>query len=173
MTDLASPLLASFGTGHFNLGLQLGDLSNDDAIRRARDDSGSSISWIVGHLLDFRCSALAACGVEQDNPYREKFAFNVSATDGSDYPDIATLLQEWNDIHAKLTGAIAGLSEEQLLAKSGLPGPHGEQSLLEALSFFTFHEAYHIGAIGVLRVQWGYRHTHERAMEAMNMAPPQ
>lgn len=42
--------------------------------------------------------------------------------------------------------------------------------MAEALSFFAWHEAYHIGVIGLLRVEWGYRHTHELAMEAMSLA---
>ena len=57
MTNLIRPLLAGFETAHFNVGLQLGDLENADAVRRARGDSGSSISWIMGHLLDYRCAA--------------------------------------------------------------------------------------------------------------------
>lgn len=121
MNDLARPLVAGFETAHFNLGLQLGDLKSADAVRRARGDSGSSISWIVGHLLSFRCMALAGCGVEQHDPWAEKFSFQSPATDGSDYPDIASLHMDWNDIQVKLRAALSGLGREQLLAETELP----------------------------------------------------
>jgi len=169
MTELANPLLAGFGTAHFNLGLQLGDLKNADAVRRARGDLGSSISWIVGHLLSGRCQAIQSCGIDHPDPYEEQFSFQCPATDGRDYADIAELHKDWNDIHDKLYDAISQLKHEHLLGESKLPNPHGDSSLLGALSFTTWHEAYHIGVIGLLRVQWGLRHTHELAMEAMGM----
>ncbi len=170
MTDLIRPLLAGFETAHFSVDLQLSDLKNADAVRRARGDSGASISWVVGHILSFRYAVLRECGVEQADPYEEKFSFQSPATDGNDYPDIAKLRKDWNDVHTKLRDTLSSLTEERLLGKSDLPSPHGEQTLLDALSFFTWHEAYHVGVIGLLRVQWGYRHTHEMAMEAMGKA---
>lgn len=88
MNDLVRPVLAGLDNAHFVLGLQLRGLGNADAVRRARGDAGSSISWIVGHLLSSRCAALQACGVDHPNPYEETFSFQSPATDGSDYPDI-------------------------------------------------------------------------------------
>ncbi len=169
MTDLANSLLAGFRTTHFNVGVQLGDLENADAVRRTRGDSGSSISWIVGHLLSARCQAIKACGIDHPDPYEEKFSFQSPAADGSDYQDIAELREVWNDTHEKLCEAISQLTAEQLLGESSLPSPHGDNSLLGALSFTAWHEAYHSGVIGLLRVQWGLRHTHVVAMEAMGM----
>lgn len=166
-THLARPLLAAFETANFSIGLQLGDLSNADAVRRARGDEGSSITWIVGHVLGYRCMTLRALGVDQDNPYEKPFSANAPATDGAGYPDIAALRAAWSDIHAKLARAVGGLTDDQLLGPSTLPIPLGDPTLLGGLSFIQWHEAYHIGVIGMLRVQWGYRHTHELALEAM------
>ena len=171
MTNLIRPLLAGFETAHFNVGLQLGDLENADAVRRARGDSGSSISWIMGHLFDYRCAALKGCGVAQANPYAETFSFQKPASDGKDYPDISNLRDEWNETHAKLCETLPSLDDEQLLAPSTLPNPHGDQALLDALSFCMWHEAYHVGVIGLLRVQWGRRRTHVLVMEAMGILP--
>ncbi len=52
-----------------------------------------------------------------------------------------------------------------------LPNPHGDQTLLDALSFCMWHEAYHVGVIGLLRVEWGRRQTHVLVMEAMGILP--
>ncbi len=170
MTNIARPLLAGFETAHFSIGLQLSDLRNTDALRRARGEEGSSISWGLGHILSFRSAGLRACGVDHDNPYGDLFSFESPATDGAGYPDIAELRDAWNETHTKLAGAVAGLSEAQLLAEADLPIPLGDPSLLGGLSFIQWHEAYHIGVIGLLRVQWGYRPTHELALEAMGQA---
>jgi hypothetical protein len=165
MTQLIRPVLAGLGNSRFAVDLQLSDMKNEDAVKRARGDAGSSIAWILGHLLSYRCGILKACGIDQPNPYEKFYAAANPASDGSDYPDIAELRKEWNEIHAKLTDALSQLDEDKLLGDYDMP--IGDGSFLGALSFFTWHEAYHIGVIGMLRVAMGYRHTHELAMEAM------
>ena len=170
MNDLAHPLLVSLENSDYVVELQLSDLKNEDAVRRARGDSGSSISWIIGHLLDFRCKLLGACGVQRANPYEAKFSFQTPATDGSDYPDIAELKADWTSVHGELCAALTGLDEERLLGETELPGRPGDSSLLAALAFYAWHEAYHLGAVGLLRAQWGYLRTHELAMEARSSA---
>ncbi|MCG8455840.1 MAG: DinB family protein [Holophagales bacterium] len=172
MTDLARPLITAYGTADFNLGLQLSDLDPADARRQARDGAGSSISWIVGHLLDSRCHCLRACGVDVENPYAAHFSFQASATSGEEYPEIGELHQDWRQLHARLMETLENLSEDQLLGETSLPNPQGDPTLLGSLAFMAWHEAYHVGAVGLRRVQRGYRHTHELAMEAMGMAPP-
>ena len=168
MTPIVRPFVEAFGNAHFSLCLQLGDLSNEDAVKRTRDGAGASISWIVGHLLKHRCDALNACGIEHPNPYAGAFSFDTPATDGSTYPHVGELQTQWNDIHEKLIAAMSNLDEDRLTAADS--SPHGEPSLLGSLVFTMWHEAYHIGAIGLLRVEMGYRHTHELAIEAMQEA---
>ncbi|MEM7357260.1 MAG: DinB family protein, partial [Acidobacteriota bacterium] len=167
MSDLYRPFLAGLETSNFVIGVQLGDLKNEDAQRRARGDAGASISWIIGHLLSYRCMVLQACGVDQPNPYEETFSYEAPATGGENYPDIAELRAAWSEIHDKVREMLSGLSDEQILAQSELPSPTGGGTLLDGLSFLVWHESYHIGTIGMLRVQFGYQHTHERAMAAM------
>lgn len=172
MTDLARPVLTGLEVADFNVRLQAGDLDDATARRRARGEAGASISWILGHLLCQRCYLLAACGEETENPYESRFSFRAPATDGADYPPIADLRSDWIDLHGRLVHRVRGLSVEALLAESTLPNPTGDASLLSALAFFVWHEAYHVGTIGLLRVQWGLRHTHELALEASGLDLP-
>ena len=167
MDTLARPVLAAYENADFVMSLQLGDLKNEDAIRRTRNGTGSSISWIVGHLLSFRCQALQSCGVERDDPYAEQFSFQAPASDGSDYPDLTQLKKDWVALHSELTTAVSGLSAEQLLADASSSTPMEDPSVLGVLSFYAWHEAYHVGGIGMLRAEWGYRRTHELVMESM------
>lgn len=167
MIDLARPILGAYENGHFVLGCQLNDLTNEDALRRTRNGAGSSITWIVGHLLSYRCQALVACGLEQADPYAEKFSFQTPASDGGDYPELIQLKKEWVELHGKLTSTLDQLTAEQLLADSPQAMPGDDPSLLGVLAFYAWHEAYHMGAIGILRAEWGLRRTHELVMDSM------
>lgn len=163
----AGSFLAQFGTSNFVVTLQLSGLSNNDAVRRAREGEGSSISWIIGHLLAYRIYAVQACGEEMANPFHDLFGSTAPASDGTDYPDIAELLQHWAEVDERLTSAVSRLTAEQLSAEPAPPNAMQNETLFDALAFTAWHEAYHVGGIGMLRVQWGERHTHELAMEAM------
>ena len=71
------------------------------------------------------------------------------------------------ELYSELTTAVSGLSAEQLLADASSSTPMEDPSVLGVLSFYAWHEAYHVGGIGMLRAEWGYRRTHELVMESM------
>ena len=66
MITLLEPIAAGLGTANMLLPLVLSDVSDDLARQRTRDGDGPSITWEVGHLLDFRCLLLRRLGVEKD-----------------------------------------------------------------------------------------------------------
>lgn len=164
------PHAQAFRMSHFALGLQLSDVDEDTARVRARGGTGASISWIVGHLLGSRCTVLRLCGVEVPNPWEERFSMATPATDGSDYPTLAELRSAWEETHERLQEALDGMDGADLEKDGGFPTPLGDSRVASALTFFAFHESYHLGAIGNLRVEVGLRHTHEKALEAMEGA---
>ena len=170
MSDLIRPLITGFRTADFNVRLQLADLSDEQAKRRPRGEEGASISWIVGHMLSSRCIAIRACGITQDNPYQQHFSFQKPATDGADYPSIDRLRQEWTQLNDRLIEAIEIAGDEKLTGQTELPNPIADGSLLSALAFLQWHEAYHVGVIGSVRAQMGLKRTHELALEAMGRA---
>ncbi|NNF25880.1 MAG: DinB family protein [Gemmatimonadetes bacterium] len=164
MTDAREWIIQDLNRGDGMLRMQTGDLSQEDAVRRARGDEGASIAWIVGHLLVFRGFALAACGQPRENPWASRFSTQAPATDGAEYPSLDAMLEEWGVLHDALTRAVADLSDDDLGKPTEVFG--GGQTVLDLLRFCTGHESYHSGALGLLRVQWGYKHTHVLAMEA-------
>lgn len=164
MHDAREWLIQDLNRGDGTLRMQTADVSPDDAVRRARGDEGASIAWIVGHLLAFRGFALAACGAGRDNPWALRFSTQSPADDGAGYPSLEEMTTEWETLHGDLIVAVSGLSSEDLAQPTELFG--GGQSVLDILRFCTSHETYHFGALGMLRVQWGYKHTHVLAMEA-------
>ncbi len=164
-----NPLLESL-TGQFRLSnglmaMVLGDVRQEDAVRRSRGDDGPSITWTVGHLLEYRCRILGLLGRERQHAYASVFD-GQPATDGTGYPLLADLLAEWNAVHEDLESALAAADPDSLLEANEEGGLHGEKRPLDDLVFFTWHEAYHFGALGALRKQLGYPGPAELVMAA-------
>ena len=141
-----------------SLSLGLADLKNEHAVHRMRSGEGSSISFITGHLLASRHAVLGYLGQGDENPWHELFGGLAPSRDGSEYPDVSELKAAWDETAQKLMPALEGLSEEAglaaLPADSGIPV--ADQTVRGAVGFFAFHEAYHVGQVGLLRTELGY-----------------
>lgn len=149
-----------------SLRVSLGDLSAEDAGRRWRDGGGSSIIFLLGHLLSSRVGLLKRFGETEDNPYAELFGGNAGARDASDYPGLDELARGWDDVAARLESTLAGLSEEQVMADAeGFP--IADQTARGALMFLAWHESYHVGQIGLMRTEMGYPSVQARIYESM------
>ena len=125
--------------------LLLGNMTDEQAIARSRGGQGPSVAWLVGHMLHYRCLALNALGADKTSPYKEKFS-DQGADDGAGYPSRAALIAEWDALAAEIDDVVGGADDEAFRRTVPGPGPHGEQQALESMTFFTWHEAYHMGA---------------------------
>ncbi len=156
------PFLESFRFTNFGVNLVTSDMTDEDALKRARGGEGASLSWTLGHLCFYRCRVLQALGSDRPLEFEE---YNRSAGDVAQYPELAELKRTWDALAGELEGALQDVTDEQLGATGG--GPHPEQRLLDSLVFVTWHEACHMGYVGGLRKELGYRATSELALEAM------
>jgi uncharacterized damage-inducible protein DinB len=144
----------------------VGDLSNDDAVKQWRGGKGSSISFLVGHLLASRYGLMKRFLVVKDNPYAELFGGSESAQGGETYPSIADLATAWDEATTQFEVMLEDLSEEQILATArGFPVP--DQTGRGALMFLAWHESYHVGQIGLMRTECGYLSVQARLYESM------
>ncbi len=165
MTDLTTPLANIFATTDQLIPLVLDQLTDRMSRTRARDDEGPSISWHLGHLLHYRCTALDLLGMDAANPYRAPF-FDNAATDGANYPTVAELREQWAAVSARLLDALAKAGDDALAAPvSG--GAHAEQTVLDKLAFTAFHEGYHMGGIAAIQKQLGLQSPPEKIMAQM------
>ena len=156
MIALLEPVSASLGTTNMLVPLVLSDLSDEVARKRTRDGEGPSITWEMGHLLDYRCQMLGLFGVETETKRRFATAFaTTGATDGEGHPTVAEVRQTWEALQAVLQTALERAAEASIRKTSGQEGPHGEQAVLDGLVFFTWHEAYHMRALGAIRKTLG------------------
>jgi len=164
--SLAVPIAASFRFTNPMVELVLGSVTADQALLRSRNGEGPSITWHVGHLLDYRCLALNSLGVAKDSPHKEKFS-DQGATDGEGYPSGAELQQQWTAMAEEIDAAASGATDEALNGVAPFPGPHGEQKVLDAMTFFTWHEAYHMGGISAVLKDLGLPGISELVMARM------
>lgn len=164
MSASADTLIGSFAITDMLIPLVLNDLSEDDARFRARGEEGPSILWTVGHLLHSRCWVLGTLGTKRDNPWSEHFGM-TPATDGADYPSISETLNAWEELRVELVRVLSDATEEEL-ATTPEKGWHEGQTVRDQVTFFGWHEGYHVGVIGALRKELGYKAPSEKIMEA-------
>ncbi len=133
----------------FVLGKNLDGLTHADSLVQATP-GGSSIHWILGHLLATRNETLRLLG-EPPIWSAEKAAAYARGTRAPDPGAAIPFDRLMADIHRSSEQIRAGLeriSDEALAAPlgEGKKGTVGDQ-----LIGLHYHEGYHLGQIGVLR----------------------
>jgi uncharacterized damage-inducible protein DinB len=166
MSDPIDPLIETFAFNSRVVSLAAGDLSNQDATRRWKKGTGSSISYLVGHLCSSRYGLLKLLGVAHANPFAARFGAGVGSSDGGDYPTIAELTSRWRDLAGRLHGALTSLTPSQLDAEAPTAYPISDRTVRGALAFICWHESYHVGQVGILRTEMGYPSIQERLSES-------
>jgi uncharacterized damage-inducible protein DinB len=159
-------LIKSFQNTDFIINLVLSDLKNEDAVKKNRNNKGSSISWIVGHLLQYRYSIINLLGSEDKFELSNNFG-NSAEAGGKNYPEISELLKIWNSFSDKFYKFIESASDADLdSAIKNDSSPHNEKTKLDVIVFYMWHEAYHMGCIGMIRKEYGYLSSSELAVNA-------
>jgi uncharacterized damage-inducible protein DinB len=157
------------GSFHFTnnlVPLALGDLSDEDSVKRSRQGEGPSVAWTIGHLLHYRYLTMKLLGVNKESPYEKDFG-SVGATDGSGYPSVTELRTQWSAVQEQLDQAFAAASDETLDQPAPGPGGHGEQKVIDSLTFFMWHESYHMGGLSAIRKDLGLPGIAELVMARM------
>lgn len=126
-----------------------------------RDGTGAVFTGLA-----LSCQLIGLLGAPRASPFDVGFATS-GATDGTDYPTVAEFRRHWKEIEADLQAALEGASEAAVRAVLD-GGPHAGRSVLDAVAFFTFHEAYHVGALGAIRKAMGLPGPAERVMARMD-----
>jgi uncharacterized damage-inducible protein DinB len=152
MDGLIRPILALHGVSNRILTTAIGDLTDQDAKARSRGGTGPSIAWTIGHLCHYKVKVLELLGQPRENTFT-RFE-HTPANDGSDYPALADLVASFSDLDGDLCTTLAS-SVDRLEAPMPGSGPHDEKKILDTVLFLTWHEAYHIGAIGAIRREQG------------------
>ena len=117
----------------------LDGITESDALRVISPHS-NHINWLVGHIVHCRYMLVNMLGVQQTNPFEDLY---------------------WKASEAQSFSTLSDISKEFFrisdLLKDALLNPLGDNSKAtpEMISFFIYHEAYHLGQIGYLRKALG------------------
>ena len=155
MDALTRPIIALHGVSNGILATSIGDLTDQSAKVRSRGGAGPSIAWTIGHLCHYKIKILGLLGQPRENPFAAQFE-HTAASDGADYPPLADLAAIFSALNGDVCAALAS-SGDRLEAPMPGGGPHNEKRILDTVLFLTWHEAYHIGAIGAIRREHGHK----------------
>jgi hypothetical protein len=141
---------AAFATGDVFLTALVGDFTAQDWL--VRDSAGHDPRWIVGHLATYRRRVLAMAGLPAEpEPWEAAYVRGSSPADLPAELDLAPVLAAFHGAQALLEARWEALTPEQLAAPFGRKMPNGSETVGGAIQFMAWHEAYHLGQLGLLR----------------------
>ena len=147
-SKMAEPIIQMYQMQQGFFSKALDGISTEDSLRRVSDHT-NHIAWLTGHIVSCRYMLAGMLGLEESEPYPDLFG-GLKGIGNDLYPSISDLQKEMPYISEKLVEKLGDMADEELNAPA-----HGGR-LIDIILFFVYHEAYHIGQIGILRKNWGY-----------------
>jgi uncharacterized damage-inducible protein DinB len=126
-----------------------------DALWKQPGGDGNSIMWIVGHITQTRAGLLSLLGDRASTGWGELFRRGAQRQDPAAYPEPAAIKAAGVDFSKRLRAKLATITEDELAAPVAVKLPN-VNTVVDALAFFAFHEAYHVGQLGYVKKALGY-----------------
>jgi uncharacterized damage-inducible protein DinB len=123
---------------------------------RRPNDHTNSLAFLACHVLDARFHLMKMAGHERTNPWQSLFDEATDITTMKEFPPLYELIAEWNELHEATLEHLDGMSAAELDVGSPAVFPTEDHSLLGGLAFLAFHEAYHVGQMGLVRKYFGF-----------------
>jgi uncharacterized damage-inducible protein DinB len=110
---------------------------------------GNCLNWVLGHIVASRNRVMTQMGIAP--VWQLDLAFHYSGRDEANWTrakavDLKTISTDLVRSQQEMLNALEQMPEGMLTT----PDEQG-RSLADMLGFFAFHEAYHVGQIGLLR----------------------
>ncbi len=128
------------------------DLSEAESRQRPLD-IGNSFHWVLGHMVVYRDAILELLGRPRLHPEAARVSFKRNAdpqgggsAEGGHEVAFETLVADFNTAGPQLQEALAEASSAQLQAAY-----NDKYSVEQRLVHLVWHEAYHVGQLGLLR----------------------
>ncbi len=149
-------LAASFSISQqIILGNVLG-IDHEESLKQPQSE-GNCLNWIAGHILSSRTSILETLGEkpflseEEEKAYRRGSEPLKLGDEGVDFDKLrAGLMQSGGIIVSKLNSLEDDYMEAEIDPKE-VPIPTEEPTRNGLLTFLLYHEAYHVGQLGMGR----------------------
>jgi hypothetical protein len=118
----------------------------------SRSAGGNDARWILGHIAASRRLLLRRLGEDlEEAEWEALYRRGVRPARGGSDPEPSLLLEDVHRSGKLLTTCLARLDEAALSDSFGARLPDGGTTRGDGAQFFQFHEAYHLGQIGLLR----------------------
>ncbi|MDQ7827049.1 MAG: DinB family protein [Candidatus Eremiobacteraeota bacterium] len=125
-----------------------------DELLRSPGESSNSMLWIAGHLAHTRYLLLNLLGANKKKPWDDIFARGAEKdNEPGKYPGIEEIMSVWDEATRELYERFEKLTAAELEGASPRELPSVEKTFLGALSFFAFHETYHVGQLAYI-LKW-------------------
>jgi hypothetical protein len=122
-----------------------------DAFVARPSGSTNSLVWIAGHVLQSRVRLRGLVGEAPEVPWPEIFGPSGPLADPSRYPSAEELVARWRVESEALVRRLDSIADDALAGAPALRVPSHDGTLLGAVAFAAYHEAYHAGQMGYLR----------------------
>jgi len=123
-------------------------ITDKDTLKRPNDQV-NHINWLLGHLATCRFMLLNLIGGNDSDPYFNIYFKGINTS--IKYPALKEIKANWNKASKLLIERIESLSEEEM--DTEISGKGGKPK--DFISFFIYHEAYHLGQVGYARKYLG------------------
>lgn len=134
-----------------------------DAFVARPSPSTNSLVWIAGHLLQSRVRLRRMVGEEPEMPWPDIFGPSGPLADPTRYPTSKALVERWRRETESLVRRLEALGPAELAQPPQMRVPSHDGTLLGAIAFAAYHEAYHAGQMGYLRKWHGLSPLVERS----------
>lgn len=138
---ISKHLLNFYKRNYFVLQGNLSGISHEESLN-THPTGGSSINWVLGHILHYRCTALSIFKVDMPQAARLKELYDFDTRPDKDNAmPFDKLVELYEETQKKL---------EEILEKH-----KGDLPKEDKLMFLGYHETMHSGQVAILRRMLG------------------
>ena len=137
----------------FNQALE--GLSEADLWRRP-SECANPMFWIAGHMTDSRAMVLKALGEEFELPWGGQFKRFSKISQPSDYPALAQIRSTMESSGIRIKQLLLIIEDDRLFGPASGVGVPNAKTLMDEISQLAWHDSYHLGQLGYLRVALGF-----------------
>lgn len=146
-------VIMQFETAKWALHQNLDGLSHEESLVTP-EPGGNSPNWVLGHLVTGYGNLLEALGEESDSDEEQMAPYQRGSgpLDPAKARPFAELLADFDQSHARVVAKVGALTPEELAAPSPVsPTNNPDETIGSFVGVLAFHQAYHVGQVGVLR----------------------
>ena len=155
MLEKVHPVICQLEVNTGLIGMVLKDMPEEQIVLHP-DGKGNSMQWIVGHLVISRYTIGGLIGMSDSSPWDVIVDRGAEVKDALNYPPMAEITVEWENVTAKLLPALAELTAATADNESPIKFPTSDKTVLGGIGFLSLHESYHVGQLAYLRTFLGH-----------------